>query len=116
VAGVSLAFGVVEAFVWARRHHEFDSHLGGSAVDPTQTVKNCGGSDQNYGGQGCQQVHDELVRARTLTFVGAGLAATLGITSAILFTSASTGRSRTAMAFTCAPDLLRRTFECGLSF
>ena len=116
VAGVSLAFGVVEAFAWAKKHDEFDSHLGRSALDPTQTVKNCGGGDQNYGGQGCQQVHDELVRARTLTFVGGGLAATLGITSAILFTAASNSRSSNAMAFTCTPDLGHRAFECGLSF
>jgi hypothetical protein len=117
VAAAALIFGVVETFAWARRLDQFDNHTGPLVSDPTVTTQhNCGNSEPNYGGPGCQVLHNNLAQARTLTIVGYGLAVALGATSAILFATSSSEPPKTDTAFTCAPDLARRGFGCVLSF
>ncbi len=116
-AGLSLVFGVIETVAWVQKLDQFDNHIGPLLVDPTiMDKKNCGAKQMNFGGPGCQALHDDLTHARTLTFVGYGLAAALGVTSAVLFATSKPDRSKGDMAFACAPDLVSRGVGCAFSF
>lgn len=110
-AGLGLIFGAAETVVWVGKKNDFDNHQ-----NPSTMVHDCATSLTSAGGPGCQGIHDDLVRARTLAFVGYGVAAALGVTSAILFATSGSGRSRSDMAFACVPDPSTRGVGCSLSF
>lgn len=116
VAALGLIFGVVETVAWVGKEHDFESHTGPLPADPTVMGHNCGAKEANFGGPGCQGLHDNLARARTLTFVGYGVAVALGVTSAILFANSSSDRSRKDTALACAPDVFSHGVGCTLSF
>jgi len=110
-AGLGLIFGAVETVVWVGKKNDFDNHQA-----PSTMVHDCATSLTSAGGPECQRIHEDLVRARTLAFVGYGVAAALGVTSAILFATSGSDRSKADMAFVCAPDLGNRGVGCSFSF
>lgn len=115
-AALGLVFGIVETAVWVGKQNDFDNHTGPLPADSNAVGHNCGVNEKNYGGPGCQGLHDDLARARALTFVGYGVAAALGIASGILFATSGSDRTVGHTAFACAPDVLSRGVGCTLSF
>ena len=115
-AALGLIFGVVETINWVGKQNDFDSHIGPLPLNPMATGRNCGAREANYGGPGCQTLHDDYTRARTLSFVGYGVAAAFGVTSALLFATSSPTRTSNDIALTCAPDVLIRGAGCVLPF
>ncbi|HEX3698440.1 MAG TPA: hypothetical protein VH374_23910 [Polyangia bacterium] len=113
--GVALVLGVVETLAWVSKKNQFDDHVGPLAGDPSLTGKNCGSADQNFGGPGCQGLHDDLSQARLVAIIGYGLASVLGAASAILFATSPAATPKTT-AMTCAPQLDGRGAACAFSF
>jgi hypothetical protein len=94
VAGASvlaLGFSAVELYLWRHAQDSFDDHLGpppgASAGATTARGHDCGEQDPMRGGQGCQSLYDQAVRARALSIVGVAAGAALGIISIVLWRS-----------------------------
>jgi hypothetical protein len=115
-ATLTLGFGVLETMAWLGKQDEFDNHVGSLPTTPSIMGKNCGSGEQNYGGVGCKQLHDELAMSRGLAIGGYAAAAALTVVSVFLFSMSAPAQAPGAMAFSCAPDMARGLMFCRASF
>jgi PEGA domain len=127
-AGVVLAGAVAEAVIWQLRRHDFETHVGPPAGDPTlppsMWKQSCGTLDVGYGGAGCKSLYDEARSAETLALIGFAAGGALAITSSVLFLTSrnhstetqSKNESKNGRQMACAPAVFTRGFSCGLTF
>jgi hypothetical protein len=106
-----LAFGGYETYVWLGKRHDFDDHR-----DPVSGYPDCTNDAPMEGGAGCHDLHEALVRARTLALVSYGVTALLAAGSAYLFATSSPPSPKTDTALSCTPDPSTRGLSCFLTF
>jgi hypothetical protein len=116
-AVAAMGFALFESVTWRGRNAEFERHVGPFRIDPNRNGMNCGGAEPNYGGEGCEHIHEEIAQARILTIVGFGVTAALAAGSFALFrVSNHAPANRSAVGFSCGVSPIGRAGTCRLFF
>lgn len=113
VAVAALAFGAVEAVLWANRAASFNEHVGPSPANPGELVRNCGADAPQRGGPGCDELYEKVRMSRALAISGLAVGGLLGVVSTVLFVTlpdVDSGR------LSCAPTFPSAGVRCGFAF
>jgi hypothetical protein len=112
-AVVALGLAVHETAIWSEKTNDFDDHVGPLASRPGVMGLNCGADDPGHGGPGCQEIHDQMSRARTLAIVGFAAGGVLAATSIVLLTTSSIPvESSSRVAVECRAGLPMAGLSC----
>lgn len=103
LAAASLAFGVIEHLSWQDGVEKFGAR------------SDCGTLFPGKGGVGCAKLYDDGQRARTLAFIGYGVAAGFAATAAILHFTAPDSRTE-GSKLACAPLFATPGLGCAFVF